>query len=181
MFISVVRYNRLPSFPYHPNGPRQPLPLAWETFYCAYTVLIGHLVFHGSSVEASLSAGALYSHTAAKLVFIRLFRRSRHVYTHTPLGWSIWIALCFLAVAVAFVLAAAVPIFSDLIGITAALFAAWYTYGLAGFFWLHDTYHFKGRVAALKKRPLSTALAVLTILAGGFICVAGTYVSVKVP
>jgi hypothetical protein len=81
---------------------------------------------------------------------------------------------------VAFVLAAAVPIFSDLIGLTAALFAAWYTYGLAGFFWLYDTYHLEGGMTGLKKRRVGTVLAVSTIAAGAFICVAGTYVSVKV-
>ena len=88
--------------------------------------------------------------------------------------------LCFVAVAAAFVLAAAVPIFSDLIGITAALFAAWYTYGLAGFFWLHDTYYSRGWMKVLRQKPLGTMLAVLTILSGGFICAAGTCVSVKV-
>ncbi|KAI0094603.1 amino acid transporter [Irpex rosettiformis] len=143
------------------------LPPKWAK--AAFAIGLGNFLF----------AGALYSHTAAKLVFVRLFRRSRHVYSHTALGWSMWAILCFLAVAVAFVLAAAVPIFSDLIGITAALFAAWYTYGLAGFFWLHDTYNLQGGTAALKQRWVGTMLAVLTILAGGFICVAGTYVSVK--
>lgn len=125
-------------------------------------------------------AGGLYSHTAAKLVFVRFFRRSRHIYTHTFLGWLIWTILCFTAVAIAFVLAIAVPIFSYLIGIAAALFASWYTYGLAGFFWLHDTYYLKGGTSALRKRPIGVILAVLTILAGAFICVAGTYVSIKV-
>ncbi len=91
-----------------------------------------------------------------------------------------WTALCFAAVAAAFVLATAVPIFSDLIGIAASLFAAWYTYGLAGFFWLHDKYHLEGGAPQLKKHWFGTLLAVLTILAGAFICVAGTYVSVKV-
>jgi hypothetical protein len=74
----------------------------------------------------------------------------------------------------------AVPIFSYLIGIAAALFASWYTYGLAGFFWLHDTYHLYGGMAAIRRRPVGTFLAVATIILGLFICVAGTYVSVKV-
>lgn len=126
-----------------------------------------------------LVSGALYTHTAAKLVFIRFFRHSRHVYSHTLLGWIVWVALCVAAVAAACILAIAVPIFSDLIGIAAALFAAWYTYGLAGFFWLHDVYHLKGGTQALRKRWFGTLLAVLTILAGAFICVAGTYVSIK--
>lgn len=125
-------------------------------------------------------AGSLYSHTAAKLVFVRLFRgrRSRHLHEHTVLGWTVWLLLVLLASGAAFVLAIGVPIFNYLIGIAASLFASWYTYGVAGFFWLYDTYHY-----GLGKREWSrswamTTLCVLTILAGAFICVAGMYVSV---
>lgn len=125
-------------------------------------------------------AGALYSHTAAKLVFVRFFRHTRHIYSHTALGWAVWVLLCFAAVTVACILAIAVPIFSDLIGIAAALFAAWYTYGLAGFFWLHDAYHLDGGRRGLARRWVGTSIAILTIIAGGFICVAGAYVSIKV-
>lgn len=102
------------------------------------------------------------------------------MYRHTLLGWSVWIFLCFAAVAVAFVLAISVPIFSYLIGIAAALFASWYTYGLAGFFWLHDIYYLEGGYQGFRRKPLQFFLAVFTILAGGFICIAGTYVSIKV-
>ncbi|KAJ3750142.1 transmembrane amino acid transporter protein-domain-containing protein [Lentinula detonsa] len=126
-----------------------------------------------------LIAGALYIHTAAKLLYVRNFRHTRHISTHTILGWSIWIILCLGATATAFVLAVTLPIFSYLIGITASLFAAWYTYGLAGFFWLHDTYHSQGGRKALVRRPLGTTVAILTILAGAFTCVVGTYVSVQ--
>lgn len=73
-------------------------------------------------------------------------------------------------------LAIAIPVFSDLVGITAALFASWYTYGLAGFFWLHDERYLKG---GLGRRKGWLVIAILTIIAGGFMCVAGTYVSVK--
>lgn len=124
--------------------------------------------------------GAIYSHTAAKLVFFRFFRHTHHIYTHTTLGWTIWIVLCFASVAIAFVLATAVPIFSFLTGIIASLFASWYTYGIAGFFWLHDTYHLDGGRTALRRRWSGTAMAVFTILAGSFMSVAGTYVSIKV-
>ncbi len=82
--------------------------------------------------------------------------------------------------AIAFVFATAVPIFSYLIGIAAAVFASWYTYGLAGFFWLHDTYYLGGGRKALRENWVGSCLAVLTIIAGGFVCVAGTFVSIKV-
>ncbi|TFK40967.1 transmembrane amino acid transporter protein-domain-containing protein [Crucibulum laeve] len=133
----------------------------------------------GIALANFLIAGSLYSHTAAKLLFVRFFRHSRHMYSHTMLGWTVWVVLCFAAVAIAFVLAIAVPIFSYLIGIAASLFASWYTYGLAGFFWLHDAGELEGRKRGLWRRPGGLILAVLTILAGAFICVSGTYVSIK--
>ncbi|KAJ3711493.1 transmembrane amino acid transporter protein-domain-containing protein [Lentinula raphanica] len=127
-----------------------------------------------------LIAGSLYIHTAAKLVYVRNFRHTRHISSHTILGWTVWIILCLGSTAIAFVLAVALPIFSYLIGITASLFAAWYTYGLAGFFWLHDTYRLRESWKGLLERPFGMTTAILTILAGAFICVAGTYVSVQV-
>jgi hypothetical protein len=82
--------------------------------------------------------------------------------------------------AAAFVLAVGVPIFSYLIGIAASLFASWYTYGIAGAFWLHDAYYLSGQGSKHWRRHwIQTILSVLTFLAGGFICVAGTYVTIK--
>ncbi|KAH8835356.1 transmembrane amino acid transporter protein-domain-containing protein [Flagelloscypha sp. PMI_526] len=125
-----------------------------------------------------LLAGGLYSHTAAKLIFVRVYRGTHHIYKHTLLGWTSWIFLCFLAVTIAFVLAVAVPIFSYLIGIAAALFASWFTYGLAGFFYIHDAKMKEGS-QGLWQHPVKTCLALFTILAGAFICVAGTYVMIQ--
>ena len=88
---------------------------------------------YGIAIPNFLIAGSLYSHTAAKLLFVRFFRKSRHLYSNTLLGWSVWIALVFLMNAAAFVLAVGVPIFNYLIGIAASLFASWYTYGIVSF------------------------------------------------
>ncbi|KAF9469307.1 transmembrane amino acid transporter [Collybia nuda] len=134
---------------------------------------------YGIAIPNFLIAGSLYSHTAAKLVFVRFFRRSRHLHEHTLLGWGTWAGLILIMNAAAFVLAVGVPIFNNLIGIAASLFAAWYTYGIAGAFWMHDAYYFHGKMHALKKYWMMTIASMLTIVAGGFICVAGMYVSVK--
>ena len=80
--------------------------------------------------------------------------------------------------AAAFVLAVGVPIFNYLIGIAASLFASWYTYGIAGAFWLYDTYHDRGGMEGLTRHRIMTTLSVLTVLAGAFICVAGMYVTI---
>jgi hypothetical protein len=80
--------------------------------------------------------------------------------------------------AAAFVLAVGVPIFNYLIGIAASLFASWYTYGIAGFFWLYDSYHYGAGRGSWTKAWIMSSLCLGTILAGAFICVAGMYVNV---
>lgn len=165
--------------PFPLSGKKQRLQSDWATSLCAYRCNIVVLPIPNRLTSCS-SAGGLYAHTAAKLIFIRLFRHSRHVYSHTWLGWTTWVCLCFAAVVIAFVFATAVPIFSYLIGIAAAVFASWYTYGFAGFFWIHDTYYLGGGREALRKRWFTLCLAVSTVLAGTFVGVAGTFVSIKV-
>jgi len=134
---------------------------------------------YGVALPNFLIAGSLYAHTASKLFFIRFFRHSRHLHSHTVTGWGVWTLLVIVMNGAAFVLAVGVPIFNYLIGLAASLFAAWYTYGIAGAFWLHDSYHDGAGVRTWKEKWAQTALCVATIVAGAFICVAGTYVSVK--
>lgn len=129
----------------------------------------------GLALPNLLIAGALYNHTAAKIIFIRMFRGSRRLHDHTILGWTVWIFLVLLATGAAFVLAIGVPIFAYPIGIAAALFASWYTYSLARVFWLFDTYHLREGSSALKRHMFMTIVNILTILAGAFICVARLY------
>ncbi|KAI4143014.1 MAG: hypothetical protein L6R39_004740 [Caloplaca ligustica] len=143
------------------------LPLKWSK--AAY----------GIAIPNFLIAGSLYSHTAAKLLFVRFFRKSRHLHEHTVIGWGVWISLIVLMNGAAFVLAVGVPIFNYLIGIAASLFASWYTYGIAGAFWLYDAWVYKGRFEAWKRRWAMCGLSWLTLVAGAFICVAGMYVTVK--
>ncbi len=134
---------------------------------------------YGIAIPNFLIAGSLYAHTAAKLIFLRLFRNSEHLHSHTVVGWGTWSFLIVIMNGAAFVLAVGVPIFSYLIGIAAALFASWYTYGIAGAFWLHDSYYLSGSMQQWKRKPVMFVLSVLTFVAGGFICVAGTYVIIK--
>lgn len=85
---------------------------------------------YGIALPNFLIAGSLYAHTASKLVFVRIFRHSTHLHSHTVLGWGVWALLILIMNGAAFVLAVGVPIFNQLIGIAASLFAAWFTYGM---------------------------------------------------
>lgn len=71
---------------------------------------------YGIAIPNFLIAGSLYAHTASKLVFVRIFRKSRHLHSHTVLGWATWSILVLIMNGAAFVLAVGVPIFNYLIG-----------------------------------------------------------------
>ena len=71
---------------------------------------------YGIAIPNFLIAGSLYSHTASKLLFVRIFRRSRHLHSHTVAGWVTWSILIVIMNGAAFVLAVGVPIFNYLIG-----------------------------------------------------------------
>ncbi|KAG1799537.1 hypothetical protein EV424DRAFT_1474928 [Suillus variegatus] len=143
------------------------LPPVWAK--AAFAIALPNFLLSSSLILYS----GLYTYTAAKLVFVRYFV-IQSTSIRIPYSGGRFGLCCVLQAqrsAMAAILAIAVPIFSYLIGITAALFAAWYTYGLARCFWVAWT--------GLKRRPIGTTLAVLTIISGTFICVAGTYVSIK--
>ncbi|KAI0490360.1 transmembrane amino acid transporter [Xylaria cf. heliscus] len=135
------------------------------------------LVF-GLALPNFFISASLSSHVASKLVFIRLFRHTKHIHTHTVRGWGVWTLLVLVANGAAFIFAVGIPIFNYLVGITAAAFVAWYTYGLAGAFWLHDTYHFEGGFQAWLRKPFMLGLNIFTVLVGAFICVGGLYATI---
>lgn len=71
---------------------------------------------YGTALFNFWIAGSLYAHTASKLCFVRIFRNSKHLHTHTVTGWGTWTLLVLLFNTAAFVLAVGVPIFNYLIG-----------------------------------------------------------------
>ena len=49
---------------------------------------------------------------------------------------AIWAGLTFVGWLAAWVVAESVPVFDDLLGLSASLFASWFTFGLPGIFWV---------------------------------------------
>ncbi|KAG9960323.1 transmembrane amino acid transporter, partial [Aureobasidium melanogenum] len=71
------------------------------------------------------------------------------------------------------------PFFSYLGGIVASAFASWYTYGLAGAFWWHDTHHLGDGWRSVRMKWPMFLLCFGTLVFGGFICIAGLYAIIK--
>ncbi|KAJ5599840.1 hypothetical protein N7450_000907 [Penicillium hetheringtonii] len=82
------------------------------------------------------------------------------------LGISCWI--------VAWIIAEAIPVFSNLNSLISALFASWFSYGLSGVYWLHLNY---GQWFAGPKKIALTVLNIGIACFGLALCVLGLYAS----
>lgn len=66
-------------------------------------------------------SACLYLHVAAKYVFVRILRNSKHLQANTMVHWGTWLGCTCGLCTIAFVLAEAIPIFNYLVGLTGAL------------------------------------------------------------
>jgi Transmembrane amino acid transporter protein len=80
-------------------------------------------------------------HVAVKYLYVRLFRNSGTkdgkslIYQKTFKARGIWVGINAALWVLAWVIAEGVPVFNDLLGLTSALFASWFTFGLSGLMW----------------------------------------------
>lgn len=56
------------------------------------------------------------------MVFVRILRGSKHLTSNSARHWIVWLSCTFTCVALSYVVASAVPVFSGLIGLIGALF-----------------------------------------------------------
>ena len=94
-------------------------------------------------------------HVAVKYLYVRIFRNDKDniMQQKTFRAYGAWILICTALWVIAWIIAEAVPVFEDLLGLTGALFASWFTYGLSGMFWLKMNFECKGwRPWTMKRR-----------------------------
>lgn len=70
-------------------------------------------------------AGVINAHVAAKFVYVRLFRGTKHMSQRTFLSVGTWIAITLTMWVIAWIIAESIPVFNDLLGLISALFASW--------------------------------------------------------
>jgi len=129
-------------------------------------------VAYGIGLIGLIVSACLYLHVAAKYLFVRFLRNSRHLQANTWLHWGTWLGCTFGLASISFVLAEAIPIFNYLLALTGSICFAPLALMLPGWLWLHD--HWEWRRAGLAKMGAYWAHWGL-ILLGAFLCVGGTY------
>ncbi|EJT74603.1 aromatic and neutral aliphatic amino acid permease [Gaeumannomyces tritici R3-111a-1] len=130
----------------------------------------------GIAIPTIVIAGVIYGHVAAKYIFARIFRDSKHAVRRTKLSGIVWLAIVCGLWALSMVIAESIPVFNSLLGIVAAIFASWFSYGLPGVFWLWMHW---GDFFSSKRQTARFAGNVLLFITGLLICVLGLWASIE--
>ncbi|KAK5173159.1 uncharacterized protein LTR77_003281 [Saxophila tyrrhenica] len=133
-------------------------------------------VAYGIALPTIVIAGIINAHVAAKYVYVRMFRGTKHMSQRTWLSLGSWVLITLILWIIAWIIAESIPVFNDLLGLISALFASWFTYGLSGVFWLFLN---KGHYFDNWKKGCLTVINVLIFWLGAAICVIGLYASGK--
>ncbi|KAJ6119499.1 hypothetical protein N7523_003779 [Penicillium sp. IBT 18751x] len=131
-------------------------------------------VAFGVAIPTIVGAGVVNGHIGLKYIYFRLTAKSDLLHSR---GWksvTLWLALGVSCWVVAWIIAEAIPVFSDLNSLISALFASWFSYGLSGVYWLHLN---AGQWWSSPKKIALTVLNMFIVLFGLILCVLGLYAS----
>jgi len=84
--------------------------------YVSFSFMIPTLIF----------LGVLYASVSARFVFFNFFTGTKHMGSHTVLGWASWAAILAVLWVLAFIIAEVIPFFSDLLSLMSSLFDSFF-------------------------------------------------------
>ncbi len=136
-------------------------------------------VAYGIALPTIVIAGVVNAHVGVKFLYVKVLQNRDDDLMHQK-GWRsyrIWLLMVSLSWLGAWLIAEAVPVFSDLLSLTSALFASWFTFGLSGMFWLHMNRVNEWRYWSFGTRVLFV-INVLNILVALILFGVGTWASI---
>jgi hypothetical protein len=125
--------------------------------------------------------GVLYASVSARFVFFRLFAGTKHLGSHTIVGWGSWAAILACTWVLAFIIAEVIPFFSDLLSLMSSLFDSFFGFIFWGMAYLrmrradYGPQYWKNRGL---KGMLGFAFNMVLICIGLLFLTGGTYASV---
>ncbi|KAH8430900.1 uncharacterized protein LDX57_008564 [Aspergillus melleus] len=133
-------------------------------------------VAYGIALPTIIIGGVVVGHLVCKYVYVRIFRNSDRMHKKDLVATGSWVLLSLALWVIAWIIAEAIPVFSNLLSLVASLFASWFTFGASGFFWLFLN---KGRYFSSLSKILLTILNLIIIGIAACVCGLGLYVSGK--
>ncbi|KAJ5902871.1 hypothetical protein N7495_003399 [Penicillium taxi] len=131
-------------------------------------------VAYGFGIPGLLVSTMLFVHLSAKYIFIRAMGNSRHLGANTITHWVVWLSCTIGVSLVAYIIASAIPVFSDLVSLVGALFGTPLCFQPMAGMWLYDNWSQKRSARWM----LMVAWCGFIIIAGTFLMIGGTYGSI---
>ncbi|ORY65277.1 transmembrane amino acid transporter protein-domain-containing protein [Pseudomassariella vexata] len=129
-------------------------------------------VSYGIALIGLMVSGCLYLHVAAKYLFVRLLRGTKHLQSNTVTHWATWLGCSISLGVIAWILAEAIALFSYIIALTGSVCFAPMAIMIPAVLWLYDFWDYrKGNIWQKAKFLFHWFL----IFLGAFITVGGTY------
>ncbi len=132
-------------------------------------------VAFGIAIPVIFISGSINTTVVARYIHGRVYKNSVVRYVNTPMGWTTWIALDAAITLLAWVVASAIPFFSDLLAICSSLFVSGFTFYFPAIMWfmfIREGSFFERKNLAL------TAANALCFLVGVIVLGVGTYSSI---
>ncbi|WOO82647.1 N amino acid transport system protein [Vanrija pseudolonga] len=183
------------------RDPRQyqKVMIAGTTLCLALYLIIGSIVYHfcgqyvsspalgsagplmkrvcyGIALPGLLVTLCIYSHLAAKYVFLRLLQGTDHLTRPTVRHWVTWLCTTASVMIVAYILASAIPSFGSIVGFIGSLFTPQTTVLVFPLIWWHDNWRYKERGA---RNVWMAVLNIFIFVCGLFFVVGGLYAAIK--
>ncbi|BEI81643.1 hypothetical protein CcaverHIS002_0208030 [Cutaneotrichosporon cavernicola] len=97
-------------------------------------------VAYGIAIPALLASVCIYLHLAAKYFFVRILSGTPHLSSSTKIHWVTWYSCVTISALVAYIIASAIPIFSNLISLIGALIGPSVCIAPYAWMWYHDNW-----------------------------------------
>lgn len=138
--------------------------------------LISKITF-GIAIPVIFISGSINSTVALRYIHGRLWKKSIIQYVNTPRGWAVWILQAAIFTIIAWVIAEAIPIFSDLLSLVSALFVTGFSYWIPAIMWFCLLCK-KGDWFSSRNNILISLGSILAFIIGVVALVAGTYATI---
>ncbi|KAL1405138.1 hypothetical protein Q8F55_008761 [Vanrija albida] len=132
-------------------------------------------ICYGIAIPGLLASMTLFTHMAAKNIFVRALTGSRHLAANTPTHWAAWLGITLACAVIGYIIASAIPIFDSLISIIGALVVPTLSVIPYTFMWWHDNYRFVPPPQRTLRKRLHLYLNIVILAVALFLTAAGTY------
>jgi large-conductance mechanosensitive channel len=134
-------------------------------------------VCYGIALPGLCASLTIFNHVSAKIVFVRLLGGTKHLTRNTFTHWATWLGCTFGAMAIAYIIASAIPVFDTLLSLVGALFCPIAAIVPMILTWFHD--HVRTNPNPLTRRQkMAYAFNVFILVASAFLTVAGVYAAI---